>query len=63
MPNTFMPTPPPNFSHTNVAQFGSIPQPFYGQSVPQQPFQNYPNNPNNLNNLNNPGNQWNNKKQ
>jgi len=59
-PNMFnmpMPNPPPNFSHANVAQFGSAPQQFYGQSFPQPNCQNNPNNGNPNNN------QWNNRKQ
>ena len=40
-----MPVPPPNFSHNNVAQFGSAqqPQPFYGQSFPPNMYQGNPN--------------------
>lgn len=43
MPSSFPPTsqpmPPPNFSHANIANFGSSAQPqqpFYGQTVPPQ---------------------------
>jgi hypothetical protein len=48
-----MPMPPANFPHNNVAQFGSTPQQFYGQSCPPPNYPSYPNsNPNNYPNSN-----------
>ena len=47
-PPATQPTPPQNFSHANIANFGSSsqPQPFYGQTAPAQNsginFQAYP---------------------